>query len=272
VAKESLSDTPMPLGDHLEELRRRCFWVIGVAGLSLIVAFFFQADLKLLMVQPLARAIELIDPDDAKALDLPTDTSKILRTRALAESAINSVLVSLYAAIAITFPFIVYQVWGFIRPALHAKEVRAAFFFFPAAVVFFYAGVVFGYFVGLPQFFTWLMDWTARDPTASFLLTQREYLGFFFMMTIAFGIILDIPWFVMVLTRVGLVSPDTLAKNRKIVIMVCVVLAAMLTPPDPMSQIAFFIPMVLLFELGLLGSRIMHRRRLEGREEEEEEA
>ena len=80
-------------------------------------------------------------------------------------------------------------------------------------------------------------------------------------LTLAFGIVLDIPWLVMVLVRLGIVHPNQLAQHRKIVIIVCVVLAAMFTPPDPWSQLAFFIPMVLLFELGLFISRFMVPKR-----------
>lgn len=256
-------DRPMPLGDHLEELRRRAVTVLIGLAVILIVAFGFQHWLKELMLGPLRQALLIIGPEMAARLGLDAGPDQgLLVAKEVAESTITALRVSLYAALALGFPLIIHQLWGFVSPALKSSERGLAFLFLPGAALFFYSGVVLGYFVGLPWFYAWLLQWTAADSTISqYMLTQREYFGFFFVMTICFGVILDIPWAVLLLVRTGLVTPETLARQRRFIILGAVVLAAMLSPPDPMSQIALFVPMVLLFEGGLLASRFLRARR-----------
>ena len=122
--------------------------------------------------------------------------------------------------------------------------------------MFFYGGVIFGYFVGIPLLYEILIEYNA-DGNQSMDLRESEYLRFFMLMTISFGLVMDIPWAILVMVRAGLVSPDQLAKQRKMILLGAVVAAAVLTPPDPMSQCFLFIMIVALFEGGLLVSRFI---------------
>jgi sec-independent protein translocase protein TatC len=252
-----LVDMPMSIGDHLHELRRRLMMPIIMLGVFFIGAFYFQAQLKVIFLKPVVWAIQMY-PKNAELVGLPTDGStRFLHAFGFSESAMVSMSVSFYTALFLTIPVLVYQIWKFVSTGLLPKEQRLAFLFVPAGILFFYAGTLVGYFFGLPFYYAWLIEWTAHDPTSTFTLRQYEYQDSFVLMTICFGLIADIPWLVMVLVRVGFVTPATLARHRKIVIMVNVVVASLITPPDGGSMLAMILPLQLLFELGLVLSRLM---------------
>jgi Tat protein translocase TatC len=176
-----------------------------------------------------------------------------------------SMSVSFYAAVFVAFPILVYQLWMFVGVGLKPKERRLAFLFIPAGILFFYAGTVLGYFIGLPHYYAWMIKWTANDPTAKFSLVLRTYHQNFVLMTMIFGIIADIPWLIMVLVRVGFVTVEQLGRHRKIAILVNTIIAALIAPPDGLSMIIMMIPLMALFELGLVLSRLMmwHHNRMD---------
>jgi sec-independent protein translocase protein TatC len=193
----------------------------------------------------------------------------VLQSQTVLESAMISMSVSFYAALFLTIPILVYQLWMFVGVGLLPKERRLAFLFIPAGIIFFYIGTAVGYFIGLPYYFAWLIEWAAHDPTTTFALRQSFYHDTFTLMTVCFGLIADIPWLIMVLVRVGFVTVETMAKQRKVAIMINTVIAALITPPDGVSMLIMMVPLFALFELGLLLSRVMmwHHRRATAREE-----
>lgn len=252
-------DIPRPLGEHLAELRRCLIWPSVAFGCAFVLGFAWHDRLKIFMVQPLRQAIALVGPDTARQLDLPTgDTNALLVARELAESAVTAATLSLWFALAVAAPVLLWFLWRFIALGLNARERRLAFLFVPGAALFFYGGVALGYFLALPWFYAWLFRFAAGDPTIQgFVITQSEYLSAFIDWTLVFGVILDVPWAVLVLVRVGLVTPDQLARARRWVALINVIAAACLTPgSDLASLIALFLPMQLLFEAGLLASRL----------------
>lgn len=260
----------MQLGDHLEELRWRLLKVIVVVVLATIVAFLFSVHLKLIAVQPLQQAIAIVGPETAEQMGLnpDPDAARQLRGRSLAEPAITSFTISMLAALMIAFPYAVWQLWGFVRPALHRHETGLAFLFIPSAVIFFYVGAILGYLFALPWFYAWLIQYASVwDPTVEMLLDQKEYYRLLVLMTACFGVILDIPWFVVLLVRLRLVTPQKIAQSRRYVLLGAILVAAVLSPPDPFSQFALFIPIVVLFEIGLLISRVAYRRAQKSAEE-----
>lgn len=257
------TDRPMSLGDHLGELRRRIVPPVVVLALGFILGFAFHAQIKLAVVWPLQRAIELVGPEVATRLHLPTDGStRIFMVTDLGESAINAAALAMYAAFALAIPVVLWELWRFVSIGLRPSERRLAFLFVPAAVLCFYAGGALGYFLGLPYMYAWLIQFTDSDPTVFIQLKQADYIDSFFNWTIAFGLILDIPWAVMVLVRTGVLRPQQIARARRWVVMANLVLAAMLTPgSDLASLLALAVPMQLLFEVGLIASRFMVPRR-----------
>lgn len=262
----SVFDLPMSLGDHLEELRRRIIWPIIIFGALFIVGFVMQKPLKEILIKPLQWAIRIAGADASAQIGMSADTMRLLQAFDLSESTMLSMSVAFDAALTISFPIFVYQLWKFISVGLKEKERQLGFLFVPLGVIFFYAGACAGYFYGLPYFFAWLIDWHVADPTAQrMVLGMTLYHDFFVNMTICFGLIMDIPWLVIVLVRVGLVTVEQLSKWRRVVIVINLVLAAGITPTsDVGSLLAMFLPMQALFELGLLASRfIMWRTKRE---------
>ncbi len=253
----SLVDLPMGLGAHLDELRRRLMWPVITVAVIFVASFAAQGYTKMAMVWPLHRAVAIV-PEDAKTLNLSTaPDARLLRVMELGESATTAATISLYLALGVAAPVILYHLWQFVAVGLTTKERRLAFLFIPAGVICFYVGMFSGYFWGLPYFFAFLISFAASDPTIIMdALRQREYVETFFMWTLAFGAIMDIPWLVVVVVRVGIVTPEQLSKGRKIVVIICLLLAAVITPgSDAASLMALFLPMWLLFESGLFISR-----------------
>ncbi len=258
-------DVPMALGDHLVELRRRVVWPVLAVVVVFIAAFACHAQVKSLMVLPLSWAIDMAGHEQALRLGLPKDTVALLTVTDLAESTVTAASISLYTAVAVAIPLILWQLWRFVAVGLRPAERRLAFLFVPAGVICFYLGALAGYFVGLPYFYAWLIGFAAADPTIrTFTLTQAAYVDSFVNWTVAFGLIMDIPWAVVVLCRTGLVRAATLAAYRRYIILGNIVVAAMITPgSDVASLAALFIPMQALFEIGLLIGRCVEPRRKE---------
>jgi sec-independent protein translocase protein TatC len=262
----SLVDMPMGLGDHLHELRRRLFLPLAMIGIVAVAAFALQDYIKRTTVWPLKRSVQIVGYDTAVSVGLVKDRAEFdgimghswraLEVLSVAESTSTAAKLSLAAAIAVSLPILLWQIWGFVAVGLKEKERRLVFFFVPLGVIFFYIGAVVGYFVGLPHLYAALIWFTASDSTAVYRLRQSEYFDDFITWTICLGLIMDIPWLVMVLVRSGLMKPATIAKARRYVIAFNVVLAACITP-EVISMLAMFASMQLLFESGLLASRFM---------------
>jgi sec-independent protein translocase protein TatC len=268
----SMIDVPMGLGDHLQELRRRLVVPLVVVFVIFIGAFAFQNELKQLMVQPLKHAIRIVGPEKAMKVGLVGSQAdyeaimdkplRCLTVLSIAESTTTAVKISISAAIAVALPVILYQIWHFVAVGLTRKERRLAFLFVPLGVIFFYTGTVFGYFFGLPYFYAWLIEFTAGDETAVYQLRQADYVEDFTTWTVSFGLIMDIPWLVMVLVRSGMVTPQQIGKARRYVVAGNLLLAACLSPTtDLFSLTALFVPMQVLFEAGLFASRFMVPRK-----------
>ena len=263
-----LFDLPMSLGDHLHELRRRLILPIASLAVLFLAAFIFHVELKIIFNMPMVWALH-IDPEMTKRAGIDPNEIKIFQAIDVMESMMASMSVCFYTAIFVAFPIFVYQLWMFVSVGLMPKERRLAFLFIPVGVIFFYAGALAGFFEGLPFYYYVMIKWVANDPITVFRPALASYLSNFVLMTLVFGFIADIPWLIMVLVRVGFVTVDQLSKNRKIAIMVNAVIALFVSPPDGLSMLLMMIPLVGLFELGLILSRLMmwHHRRMTVKEE-----
>ena len=258
-----LIDMPMSLGDHLEELRRRLIVPIGLFMVLFIGGFACQTTLKLVMVHPLEQAVGIVGIERARAIGMEVGTTRLLQTTSLSETLMTAVDLSMAFALAATIPVLLYQLWMFVVVGLKRKERALGFLFIPGAMLFFYAGILLGYFIGLPYFYAWMIELNALDPSLRVLNPRLEdYFGEFISWTLCFGLVMDIPWLVMVLIRVGVVSVEKFVRWRKFAILANVVLAAMITPGgDPMMLLMTFLPMQALFEAGLLLGRMLGPRR-----------
>jgi sec-independent protein translocase protein TatC len=166
---------------------------------------------------------------------------------------------ALFAAIYFAMPVILYQVWAFIAPGLYRHERRFALPLFVSSVILFYAGSVFAFFVVVPAIFRFFV---ATTPAGVEMLTDMtQYMDFAVLLFFAFGLAFEIPVATVLLVRTGLVKLETLGSNRGYVLLGIFVVAAFLTPPDAVSQTMMALPMYALYELGMLMSRFLIRRR-----------
>jgi sec-independent protein translocase protein TatC len=253
-------DIPLPLGEHLDELRRRLFLPAVVWGVVFVVAFGFESQLKVLFIQPLLWAMGHAGPEVSAKAGLvipPGETWPRLQTLDLGESMGVSMSLAMWAAFVVAMPILVYQFYSFVSIGLTAQERRLAFLLVPAAVILFYLGAGFGYYLGMPFIYAWFIEWTAGDPISTLDLRLASYRDAFFLYTLLFGGLFLVPWAVVTVCRVGFATPDKLAKFRKFAFMGSVVLAAIVGPGDPFSMAVLMVPTYLLYEIGLLAARVV---------------
>lgn len=158
--------------------------------------------------------------------------------------------VGLILALGLSAPFIACQFWIFSRPAMTRQESKMALLFLPAVLGSFVAGIAFGFYVIFPTVYRFLMALGAKN--FEMMVTAKEYFHFLIMTTVPMGILFEVPLLLMFLTAVNLVTPLKLKKVRKYAILVLAVLSALITPPDFLSQIIVLIPLILLYEAGIL--------------------
>jgi sec-independent protein translocase protein TatC len=254
--KEELAEGT--LMSHLLELRDR----LMRAMLALLVAFIpcaiFSNELYDIISRPLV----------AK---LPKDASMIA-TSVIAPFMVPFKL-AFYVALFAAMPVIIYQLWAFIAPGLYRREKRFAMPLLLSAVVLFYVGVFFAYFAVFPVMFEYLVH---SGPTSMKMQTDiGQYLDFVVTLFFAFGVAFEVPVAVVLLVLTGLVRVEKLGENRGYVLIGIFVVAAILTPPDALSQCIMAIPMYLLYEGGVVMARVMQKMRRDSaaeREKEEAEA
>jgi len=165
---------------------------------------------------------------------------------------------------------VLYQVWAFVAPGLYKREKRFAIPLVVSSIVLFYAGVAFAYFVVFPLMFAFL---TTTAPTGVQVMTDiTNYLDFVLLLFFAFGVAFEMPVATVLLAATGMVKIETMTKNRGYVILGIFVIAAILTPPDALSQTAMALPMWLLYEVGIVMSRILLREKLAQQRREEQSA
>ncbi|MBM3420613.1 MAG: twin-arginine translocase subunit TatC [Bacteroidetes bacterium] len=255
--------------EHLEELR----WHIIRAVLSIfamaIVAFIFKdiifdniilapKDPSFLTNRLLCRLGEIVD---IKALCINNKPFEIINIK-MAGQFTTHITISLIAGVIIAFPYIFWEFWRFFRPALYENEyshARGAVFF---SSFLFITGVLFGYFVIAPLSIHFLSSYTVSSQVSNQIFL-RSYIGTITSISLASGIVFELPVVIYFLSRIGIVTPAFLRKYRRHSIVVILILAAIITPPDIFSQILVCLPLLVLYELGILISRRVEIKRAE---------
>ena len=240
---EETQQTAQPLIEHLLELRRRLMWTIGGLLLCFLALMPFAQQLYTFVAQPLMAT-------------LPAGTSMIA-TDVIAPFFVP-VKVTLMAAFLLSLPHTLYQVWAFIAPALYQNEKRLVMPLVLSSVLLFFAGMAFAYFLVFPLVFKFLAGVT---PVGVNMATDIDkYLSFILGMFVAFGATFEVPVVVVLLNRMGVVSLAQLRLARPYVIVGAFVLAAVITPPDVISQVLLAVPLIVLYEAGLGFCRFIHPR------------
>jgi sec-independent protein translocase protein TatC len=181
--------------------------------------------------------------------------------------------VAFFVSLFISMPVVLYQIWAFVAPGLYRREKRFAVPLLVSSVFLFFAGVVFAYFAVFPVMFTYLVGTAPLG--VSYMPDMTSYLDFVLTMFFAFGVAFEVPVVVVLLVLTGLVKVEKLSENRGYVIIGIFVVAAILTPPDAISQCIMALPMWVLYEGGLVMARVMQKMRREAAaaaEKEEAEA
>ncbi len=235
----------MPLTSHLEELRKRLIRSMIAIGVAFVGCYAFVEDLFRIIAQPLISV-------------LPSNSYMVYT--GLPEAFFTYIKVAFYAGLFIASPFVLYQIWKFISPGLYAKERKFVVPFVITSTLLFIGGVCFGYFLVLPPAYKFFLEFSTDYLKP--MLSIREYISLTLKLLLAFGIIFEIPVFLFFMTKIGLVTPRQLARTRRYAIVICFIIAAIITPtPDAFTQCMMAIPMVILYEVGILISKLTYRRK-----------
>ncbi len=236
---------------HLMELRDRLLRALIAVLVVFVPCAYFQNDLYTLIAMPLLSK-------------LPQGASMIA-TNPVAPFLVPLKL-AFMASIFFSMPYILYQAWAFVAPGLYKHEKRFAVPLALSSVVLFYCGIAFAYFVVYPLMFEFLAS--SGPEGVAFTPEISEYLNFVLLLFLAFGIAFEVPVATVLLASTGLVRIETMTKNRGYVILAIFIIAAFLTPADAISQTLMAVPMWLLYEGGVVMSRILLKDRLARQAEE----
>ncbi len=252
-----IDETQAPLLDHLIELRTRLLRCVVVLGLSFAVCLYFAEDIFALLVRPLAAAF-------------PEGEGRLIYTM-LYEAFFVEIKVALFAAFMVSFPLIANQLWAFVAPGLYAREKKAFLPFLLATPVLFAMGASLAYFVVMPTAFEWFLGFQGETAglTQEALPAIGPYLDLVMHFILAFGASFLLPVLLLLLNRAGIITREQFARSRRYVIVCIFVIAAVVTPPDVVSQLILAIPLWILFEGSLL---LMHRTGKDDEGETEEES
>ena len=231
----------MSLLEHIKELRRRLMFTAFFFAVFVMAGFFLAKPIILYLQQ--------------------TDEAKLLTLNAF--KLTDPLLVYMQFAVIIgavmTSPLVLYQLWAFISPGLYEKERKVTLSYIPVSIILFLGGIAFSYFILFPfvvEFMTNLSD----DLKVNQVIGIYEYFQFLIQLTLPFGLLFQMPVIIMFITRLGLVTPMMLAKIRKYAYFFLFVIAAFITPPDMLSDFMVAAPLLILYEISIIISRISYRK------------
>lgn len=241
---DELAGSEAPLLEHLIELRKRLIYSAATLVVLTIAAFIFAGNIYDLLLQPYLHAVP---------------NAELIAT-APQEQFFTYMNVALFTAIFLGFPMIATQIYMFVAPGLYKHERRAFLPYLVATPILFFLGGLLVYFAVLPmalKFFAGM-----QTDNIKLLVSVSEYLGFAMTLILAFGACFQLPVILTLLAQIGLIGVDQLKVGRKYAIVAILVFAALITPPDPVSQVGLAIPMYLLYEISIISVRLVERRRL----------
>ena len=237
------TESESPLMEHLLELRSRIMRALAGLALVLVAVLPFANRLYAWLAAPLLEKL----PEGGQLIAVE-----------VASPFFTPLKLAFFAAILGSAPWLLYQAWAFVAPGLYQREKRLAMPLLASAVVLFYTGCAFAFFIVLPSVFGFL---TAIKPEGVAMMTDiNAYLDFVLVIFLAFGASFELPVALVILVLLGWVTPDQLRAGRGYAIVGIFVLAAVITPPDVVSQLLLAVPMCLLYEAGILAARLLGRR------------
>jgi sec-independent protein translocase protein TatC len=257
-------DESMPLTEHLAELRKRIIISLIALLITFIIAFNYSEEIFKFIMFPLKYGISFSINDPFIYVipqeKLPQGTRLVFF--APAEALWMNMKVALVAGLLLALPVIFYQIWRFISPGLLPKEKRYVIPFIIFATAFFLGGAAFCFFIVLPFAMGFLLTYKVGDVLMP-MLSVGKYVDFCLKFILAFGAIFELPIVIIFFTRMGIVTPEVLARNRKYAILIAFIVAAILTPtPDAFNMTLMAIPIIIFYEIGILISRVFIKGRV----------
>jgi len=250
---QDMDNTKMPLLDHLIELRTRLMWSLASILLLFIVIFPFSENVYQVLVQPLADIFEELGGQ------------RRLIFTALHEAFFTYIKLSLITALFIAFPFISVQFWMFVAPGLYKNEKKALAPFLVATPVLFFLGGAMVYFIVMPWAYEFLLAFELEGGPGTLPIVSEpkvnEYLSLSINLIFAFGICFELPVVLTLLGRIGIISSKGMAEKRKYAILISFVVAAIITPPDVISQIMLASVLIILYEISIFSVRLIEKGR-----------
>lgn len=280
-----LKDVKMTLVEHLDELRSRIIYSLIAVVIIAIFAYFFRNQILALLTRPLGGYLTfsrseiplLLDalrnylegsasayftPEQIAAIVASFQRVLYLQTGLIfihpTEAFFSYLKLAIFTGILLGAPFIIYQVWRYVLPALFEHERKYTLNAFTFGTVLFYTGAAFAFIVVMPLGVRFLIR--IGGPYVQPTFTIGNYISFTMLFMLAFGLIFELPVVIFLLVKAGIVSTAFLKKERKYVIVLAFVAAAILTPPDPFTQLTMAIPLLLLYELSLFLARFAERK------------
>jgi sec-independent protein translocase protein TatC len=234
----NLNEKEQDLVDHLGELRKRLIFTALAFMVLLVLGMVYVKDIYLFFMGNLGYKLMVLGPSDIISIYFHIAT---------------------VVAVAGTIPIAAWQIWLFVKPALSPVERKVTLAYIPALFLLFIGGLAFGYFLIFPNIMKFLINLGNNLMTASF--TADKYFSFLINMTLPFGVAFELPLVSMFLTTLGLLNPFRIMKFRKYAYLILVLIASMISPPEFISHISVAIPLILIYEISVILSKIVYKRK-----------
>jgi sec-independent protein translocase protein TatC len=251
---ETIEDHKMSLTDHLVELRKRLVRCVIILFIGFGACYYYKDFIFDIVTRPLVHV-------------LPKNSYLIYT--GLTEAFFVYMKLAFFASLIITCPFIIYQIWKFISPALHSTEKKYVLPFVLFSTLLFISGVLFGYFIALPPAFEFFVSF--NNQYLQSMISFSDYISLFVTFLLGFGLSFELPVFMFFLAKLGIVNSQMLSKQRKYAILVIFIVAAILTPsPDALSQILMAIPLMFLYEVSIFITKFAGKKKVDSESKDNE--